>query len=180
MGFSEILVIFWSIFVGLVIGLGLFFIIYKMIKELSIKNKYYIEFFKGKNKDSLPLIRLKIRDKYRLFLIDTGANVNVLAAQALKHIMDKNDVLEIVGTDNVSGIGSDSKDDFKIVRETVSYNGEEFKEDFVIMDNWEEVRNRIAENCGKSIVGILGANFFEKHRWLLDFEKRVVWVNKNL
>lgn len=176
---TTIGLIVWSIIVLGIIGAG-FWGIYSSIKN-SLKNdyKYCINLHKvGFEKTNYPIIKMKIRNKYKYFLLDSGANINALSKDVLTSIMKKEDSLKIVGNGQVLGIGATEDVAIPVIEETISVGRDKFIEEFRVIDNWEATRKAMSKAAGVEIVGLLGAEFFQRAKWVLDFESLVVWVKK--
>lgn len=171
--------IIWSIIVLGIIGMG-FWGIYSSINN-SLKNdyKYCINLHKvGFEKTNYPIIKMKIRNKYKYFLLDSGANINALSQEVLSSIMKKEDSLKIVGNGQILGIGATDNVAIPIIEENISVGRDKFIEEFRVVDNWETTRKAMSQAAGVEIVGLLGAEFFKRAKWVLDFESLVVWVKK--
>ena len=176
---TTIGLIVWSIIVLGIIGAG-FWGIYSSIKN-SLKNdyKYCINLHKvGFEKTNYPIIKMKIRNKYKYFLLDSGANINALSKDVLTSIMKKEDSLKIVGNGQVLGIGATEDVAIPVIEETISVGRDKFVENFLVSEDWETTRKYISDNCGVEVIGLLGSEFFQKARWLIDFDNLVIWVKK--
>lgn len=79
-------------------------------------------------KTSFPLIKLRIRNKYRYFLIDTGANINLISKTAYKSIVGKGQV-KLVDNNVVSGMGTtEITNAVPVVEDTISIGRDRFVE----------------------------------------------------
>lgn len=169
----------WLLCVIMII-VGGFTIIYKAIKNnINTNYRYSINLYKeGFDKTNFPLIKLRIRNKYRYFLIDTGANINLISKTAYKSIVGKGQV-KLVDNNVVSGMGTtETTNAVPVIEDTISVGRDRFVEHFTISDDWDFARKQISDVAGVDIVGILGSKFFKKAKWVLDFEELVIWVKK--
>jgi hypothetical protein len=174
-----IAIILWIIGVILLILVGFYFIVKKLNKSNSIDYKYKIDFNKvGFENTDYPLIKLKIRGKYKHFLLDSGANINAISFKAMKSLVKEDELLEIVGNNKISGIEGESQESYQVIRETISINKDKFTEPFSLMTSWESLRSQISKAAKVDVIGLLGSEFFSKAKWVLDFDKLVVWVKK--
>lgn len=164
----------------IIIIVGGFIFIYKTIKNnINTNYRYSINLYKeGFNKTNFPLIKLRIRNKYRYFLIDTGANINLISKTAYKSIVGKGQV-KLVDNNVVSGMGTtETTDAVPVVEDAISVGRDRFIEHFTISDDWDFARKQISDAAEVDIVGILGSKFFKRAKWVLDFEELVIWVKK--
>lgn len=169
----------WLLFVIMII-VGGFIFIYRTIKNnINTNYRYSINLYKeGFDKTSFPLIKLRIRNKYRYFLIDTGANINLISKTAYKSIVGKGQV-KLVDSNVVSGMGTtETTDAVPVIEDTISVGRDKFVEHFTISDDWDFARKQISDVAEVDIVGILGSKFFKRAKWVLDFEELVIWVKK--
>lgn len=178
MGLVTLILWIWGLSVLAVLIIGSRFILKKTYKSIKDEYKYYIN-FKGDFKNSnIPIIKLKIRGKYKYFLLDSGANINILSKEMLPTIMKQSDNIKVVGDKSVVGIGSNCEDPAFVISETISIGKDKYEENFTVLDNWENSRREISKLSNIQVIGILGAEFFKKSKWMIDFDKHVVWVKK--
>ena len=171
--------IIWAIVVTSIIVIAFYKIAKFYKKDYKEFSKYYININKrGFNISKCPLIKLKINGKFKYFLLDTGAAVNALSMEGMKQIYNDDHVFSVIGQQQLVGINGTTDKYFKIIEETVSFNKDKVKTTFVVTDALEESIKNTKELCGIEFLGILGAEFFNKARWVLDLESLVVWVKK--
>ena len=63
----------------------------------------------------------------------------------------------------------------KIIESTLEYKNEKFKVNLLVNNNLNSSFDTIKSNCGIQLHGILGTNFLEKYKYILDFAKLVVY-----
>lgn len=172
-------IIIWLALISLLVGVAFYYIVKAIKKSINRDYKYSINIYKrGFEKGDLPLIKLKIRNKYKYFLIDTGANINMIAHDSYKDIVGKGEV-HMVDSVTVSGVNSTDKSaPIPVVEEVISTGKSKFTEKFSINKEWEFTRKTISANAGVDIVGILGSPFFKSAKWVLDLDELVVWVRR--
>lgn len=173
MSIGLILWLLLIVTLGVVLGK---FMIDRLKKSYIKQYKYWIDFDKDAYDGSaLPVIRVKIRGKYRPFLLDTGCNKNLLSTDALKELPEF-DTFVPVGTNTMMGVGHTEKVTNYIVSEHISINKEGFDLEFLMSDALTGIFGTIKEQSGVELIGILGTEFFEQARWMLDLDKKVVWI----
>lgn len=162
------------------------FIIKHINATLDNKFKYYLGAIKVKNgqfesiKESVlnhgfPIIKMTIFDKRYNFVLDTGANINVLDSSVLKDFPE-NAVKYTEGAGFI-GAGDVAKQATQNCSLSMTYNKQVFTEQFQVT-NLTEMFDFIEQTEGIRIHGMLGSKFFTEHQWTLDFEKMVIWTGK--
>lgn len=126
-------------------------------------------------KESLDLVGLPIVTFYQghnkfNFLLDTGANNSVINESALE-LMEHN-ILDVEGT--LSGLnGIPVKVQYADIH--INYNDTTYDAEFQVT-NMDEAFNNIKAESGIKLVGIIGNNFFQKYKYILDFDKLAVYT----
>ena len=165
----------------LVLGIPLFY----MINHLSIiiKRNYIfnlkvvrrkgtiLEFSDVYHTHKLPVVKLSFNNQKYNILIDTGADINILNKSVFDAIYGgtistlHNGLITTAGSDVVSEKAELS---FKYINKV-------FTEEFVLL-NLDKNFQSILEDKNMQLHGVLGSNFFEKHRWSVDFDNMVIWT----
>lgn len=147
-----------------------------VIAFVYFQNKQYkkISFKETLELTGLPIITFHHWDKQcndiKLnFLLDTGAShsiidKNVLDGMDYKHTGRKH---EMCGLDGIKRITQD-------VAFTVTYEGKEFHGTFQV-DDMTPIFSKIKNTTGVSIHGVLGSTFFNKYRYIIDFDKYITY-----
>lgn len=178
-----------SIIIIFIIGLALLaFTIQHLRNVIGREFKYHFEAFKFKtiktgeiipllehdfSKSGMPIIEVKIQGKPHKFMLDSGANINVLDKAAFDALDDSSiEKLESKGFTTASG---DSTDDVFKANIDFKHKQRKFNETFEILD-MSGPFGSIAAKDGVTIQGILGSHFFKTHRWTIDFENLIVWT----
>lgn len=125
-----------------------------------------------------PMIIVHLYGKKCRFLLDSGAHQNCLDIQFLYTIKDKLKGKTIAEGDKIQ-VGNGAIMDSYGMQVRFNIRNTEFNEDFLVSDlkGLREFSNR----KGLNITGILGSEFFDKHKWKIDFDKYIVWhkIKKN-
>jgi len=107
-------------------------------------------------------------------MLDTGSNRNIIDHRIYDHFKDK--LKQSETSDEVytlNGAARGIKIDVPFCFENHDYH-----EPFLCTD-LTDTFDKINEESGIQIHGILGNHFFLKHNWILDFEKIEVYKIKN-
>ena len=126
-------------------------------------------------KESLDLVGLPIVTFYQghnkfNFLLDTGANNSVINESALEYM--EHNILDTVGT--LSGL--DGKPiEVQYANIHLNYNDTTYDTEFQIT-NMNDAFENIKAESGIKLVGIIGNTFFQKYKYILDFDKLAVYT----
>lgn len=149
--------------VNVVFAITLTLFVYKGQRRNDCNLNSVISFKESLDLIELPVVTMSSNSKKLHFLLDTGANINIIQEYMLSEleIEDKKE-----SENSVTGFGSTTEID-KCCKITLSYNDLVFREEFEIMDipNLDSYK-------GIKIHGILGSNFFMKYKYILDFEQK--------
>lgn len=145
----------------------LFAVTYKICKdkEVSVKN---ISFRESMYLTELPIITFFNNNVKLNFLLDTGSNLSHINSSILSNL----EYTKLEGSHSVVGIGG--KKECGICEMMVKYKNQEFKEDFYIT-NLDEAFDEVKKESGVQIHGILGNRFFEKYKYIIDFDKFIAY-----
>lgn len=117
----------------------------------------------------LPIITFKNNDKKFNFLLDTGANFSTLNHSNLKDLEYLN--VEDKGTySGIDGIELESS----FVMMDVSYKEKVYTDMFQVID-LDAAFDSIKAESGITLHGILGNSFFQKYKYVLNFDELVAY-----
>lgn len=117
----------------------------------------------------LPVVTFHQGDQKINFLLDTGSNNCVVNKDFLKSIKHKRLDVET----HISGLeGNKQKADVCIIK--MSYKDKDYEFPYVIQD-MNAVFNDIKKETGVTINGLLGSNFFNKFKYVLDFDELIAY-----
>jgi len=124
----------------------------------------------GLYQTGLPLIVAKIFEYDICLMLDTGSNRNIIDNRLYDHFKDKltqpatsSEVITLNGTATGTTINI-----------PFNFENKDYQEPFLCTEQ-TEVFDKINDESGIQIHGILGNNFFLKHGWILDFDKVTVY-----
>lgn len=107
------------------------------------------------------------------FILDTGASSSILnkkALQKIKHKLIEDNSGVVTGID---GSTSFAADQYEI---PISYNNEDFFVNVLAIDI-DGTCSLIEKETGVKIHGLLGCNFFEENKYIIDFQKKIAYRN---
>jgi len=124
----------------------------------------------GLSKAGLPLIVAKIFEHDICLMLDTGSNRNIIDQRIYDHFKDRLKQPETpssVYTLNGAASG-------KTIEIPFSFEEQDYLEPFICSET-AETFDKINDESGIQIHGLLGNHFFLKHGWVLDFDKITVY-----
>lgn len=121
----------------------------------------------------LPVVTFYNGDKKLNFLLDTGSNISQINSSVLplldhKKVEEKN--MDVIGIEG-------NKVNTEFCEMTITYKGQEFVGEFCIHD-LDDAFAIIKEESGVQVQGILGSLFFQKYKYVLDFENLIAYSKK--
>ena len=118
----------------------------------------------------LPIVTFMNNGRKLNFLLDTGASYSSINEAALEG-------LSYVDTGETGfGIGIEGtvKEDKGYIRMDVGYRSQSYEDDFQVVD-LSQAFGMIKQECGINLHGILGSTFFQKYRYVLNFDELVAY-----
>lgn len=148
-----------------------------IIKDLIIKNdnfnRHEISFEEKYRVSGLPFAYLKTPNGKKWFLIDSGANVNMLKRSYVEEI---GELLEVKESENQILTGSnDIKTEecmFNLSHKRTKFNENKFS--IAELNAFDAKR----DDWGIDVVGILGSPFLEKYNCTVCFDSMIFYITK--
>jgi len=132
----------------------------------------------GLSKTGLPLIAVEMNDQNICFLLDSGATLNLLDKRVYDYF-NKDKLNEAKATSIISNFGIDGiETEAPRVEQIFKFENGLFKTKFTIFDT-SSAFNKVEEESGIQIHGILGNEFLLENEWILDFQKLSVYSQNN-
>lgn len=170
-------------FVILIVGYFLFKLINKIYKIITnpvdIGNSFVIFDFKKSFKASgLPLINVEVNGHKCCFLVDSGANRDIIEEDFFnKYIRkDEDNVKDGASLTMINGQSDVLKEtEFEFVYEDKYV----FVSNFLVHSDITQGFNAIGKDNESRPVGILGSRFLEYYQWQIDFKNKQIWIPIN-
>lgn len=143
----------------------------KIINKLLGKPKDSMSFMESMNLVNLPIVTFFQGDKRFNFLLDTGSNSSVIDKNALKNI--KHTITNNPNLSNIMGMDG-------ILHQTQSceitlyYKDREYTYEYIVQD-MKEAFTSIKQSSGVTLHGIIGSSFFNKFKYVLDFDDLIAY-----
>ena len=154
----------------IVIWVILLIISINSLYQINKKNKSKISFKESMDLTELPVITF-INNNVKLnFLLDTGSNNSFIN----KSILNMLDYKELNGASNIIGFEG-NKIENNICEMKIEYKDYIFDTIFNIAD-LDASFNVIKQEDGVQLHGILGSLFFQKYKYVLDFQSLIAYM----
>ena len=122
-------------------------------------------------KESMDLVVTFMNNGRKLnFLLDTGASYSSINEAALEGLSYK----ETGETGFGMGIDGTVKEDRGYIRMNVDYRSQSYEDDFQVVD-LSQAFGMIKQEYGINLHGILGSTFFQKYKYVLNFDELVAY-----
>lgn len=133
-------------------------------------HKNTISFREAMDLVELPVITFYNNNRKLNFLLDTGSNISYINESLVSSLSySKSDK-----TMSTMGIEANKVDAFFCIMD-VTYKDKVFREEFAIRD-LSAAFDTVKAESGVQIHGILGSLFFQKYKYILDFERLVAYT----
>ena len=125
-------------------------------ESMDLAEMPVVTFYQGENKFN--------------FLLDTGSNLSHISIEAANKLTGQRKD----ATAKVTGIGEATTSG--VCRTSLSYKGAEYEIDLCITDHLTKTFAEIKKESGVQVHGIIGNQFFQKHKYILDFKNLVAYT----
>lgn len=142
--------------------------------ESNIKknNDRKMSFKESMDLAEMPVVTFYQGDKKFNFLLDTGSNYSHISKEAAKSI--KGTMIDTKA--KVSGIGEGETS--AVCKTTLSYKGKDYNIDLSVTNHLTDVFADIKKETGVQVHGLIGNQFFQEHKYILDFNELVAYSKK--
>ena len=145
----------------------------KIISKIFGEPKDTMSFMESMNLVGLPVVTFFQGNNRFNFLLDTGSNRSIIDKGTLPKIKHG----EITQTDSsLTGVGG-TYDNMSICPITFYYKDREYHYDNYLIQDLSNPFGSIKESSGVVLHGIIGSEFFNKFKYVLDFNKLIAYSN---
>ena len=120
----------------------------------------------------LPIVTFMNNGKKLNFLLDTGASRSVIHKGALEGL--SYEPINIVG--DIYGMDG-KRQEVTYISMSISYKDKEYSDEFQSIDMSEPFSN-LKNDYGVNLHGVLSSTFFQKYKYILNFEELVAYSKK--
>lgn len=133
------------------------------------KSKVKMSFRESMDLAELPVVTFYNGGRKLNFLLDTGANLCIINSNILNSLDYKNS--EVKGA--IYGMeGNTTYVDY--ISMEFTYKNKSYKSTFQVVD-MQEAFDKVKQESGVTIHGILGSKFFEEYKYILDFKELIAY-----
>ena len=133
------------------------------------KSKVKMSFRESMDLAELPVVTFYNGGRKLNFLLDTGANLCIINSNILNSLDYKNS--EVKGA--IYGMeGNTIYVDY--ISMEFTYKNKSYKSTFQVVD-MQEAFDKVKQESGVTIHGILGSKFFEEYKYILDFKELIAY-----
>ena len=118
------------------------------------------------SKVQLPLIIVKVQEKYICFILDTGSTCSLIDSTVVEYFKD---IVEPVGDYYINGIEG-SKHKVDMITLPFIFEGQMYKPKFCVKPLLDAFKS-IEDESGIQVHALLGTDFLLENKWIIDFEK---------
>lgn len=141
--------------------------------ENKIKtNNRKMSFRESMDLAEMPVVTFYQGDKKFNFLLDTGSNYSHISKEAAKEL--KGDIIEAQA--KIHGIGEGNTTG--VCKTSLTYKGADYDINLHITDHLTDAFTSIKSETGVTVHGLIGNQFFQQHKYVLDFEELVAYTKK--
>lgn len=116
------------------------------------------------SKVQLPLIIVKVKEKYICFILDTGSTCSLIDSTVVEYFKD---IVEPVGDYYINGIEG-SKHKVDMITLPFIFEGQMYKPKFCVKPLLDAFKS-IEDESGIQVHGLLGTDFLLENQWIVDF-----------
>ena len=141
-------------------------------EDLKRSNRKKISFKEAIDLTELPVVTFVGKGRKLNFLIDTGANNSILNESVVNKMKLECEEFEGVETNTAGGNINLNK----VTNLTIKFDDKREYDECFLVSNMDEAFNSVKEETGVMIHGILGSNFFAKHKYIIDYDSLALYV----
>lgn len=127
------------------------------------------------DKSHIPVIDIKVFDRYFSFVLDSGASSNYIHSEFFEALKQRYSVIETCKNNTMTGVSGDKVAVGSTVLKISVADRPFTMEKFDVYD-MSNVLNFIVERANTVVEGIIGTEFMAKYSWMLDFNDQCVWL----
>ena len=134
------------------------------------RNKVEMSFKESMNLVELPIVTFYNGNTKLNFMLDTGANMCVINSR----IIDSLDCKKLDEKGSIYGMEGNITE-IEYISMDFTYNSKSYNSSFQVVD-MQEAFDRIKQESGVIVHGILGSKFFEEYKYVLDFKELIAYT----
>lgn len=145
--------------------------IINLFNDGAIKNKSIMSLKESLDLARIPIITFKEGNVKLNFLVDTGATDSHIRNSIVSKLVGKTMDTHYNYTNSTGSVDTNCK----MIETTLKYKKDEFKVNLFTSEDLDSSFDELKKECGVIIHGILGLDFLEKYKYIIDFNKLVIY-----
>lgn len=141
-------------------------------EDLKKSNRKKISFKEALDLTELPVVTFIGKGRKLNFLIDTGANNSILNESVANKMKLKCEEFDGVETNTAGGNINLNR----VTNLVIKFDDKREYDECFLISNMDDAFNSIKTETGVMIHGILGSNFFAKHKYIIDYDSLALYV----
>lgn len=161
---------------GIVSIMGIILVVGYIINSYKNKireNDKKMSFRESMDLAELPVVTFYQGNKKFNFLLDTGSNYSHISKETAKKIKGK-----LIEDCNITVTGLGKGETSAMYKTTLTYKNTNYDIDLHVTKHLTDAFNAIKNETGVQVHGIIGNQFFQEYKYILDFEKLVAYSKK--
>ena len=143
-----------------------------MIKKLYrklFKTPTIMSFQQGFDLTELPIVTFRQDENKYNFILDTGSSANIIDAEVVKDMVHS----KIEKTSSLFGMEG-KKGNCSMCTIPLSFKEDKYEGEYLIRD-MKDAFGELKKTTGVTVHGIIGALFFNKYKYVLDFSELIAY-----
>ena len=134
------------------------------------RKKVGMSFRESMNLTELPVVTFYNGTNKLNFLLDTGSNMCVINSRNIESLS----YTKLNEGGSIHGMEGNTID-VEYISMDFTHNGKPYTSTFQVVD-MQEAFDRVKQESGVTIHGILGSKFFEEYKYVLDFKELIAYI----
>lgn len=134
------------------------------------RKKVRMSFRESMNLTELPVVTFYNGTNKLNFLLDTGSNMCVINSKNVESLS----YTKLSERGSIHGMEGNAID-VECISMDFTHNGKPYTSTFQVVD-MQEAFDRVKQESGVTIHGILGSKFFEEYKYVLDFKELIAYT----
>lgn len=139
------------------------------VQDYNSKKKVGMSFRESMNLTELPVVTFYNGTNKLNFLLDTGSNMCVINSRNVEPLS----YTKLNEGGSIHGMEGNTID-VEYISMDFTHNGKPYTSTFQVVD-MQEAFDKVKQESGVTINGILGSKFFEEYKYVLDFEELIAY-----
>lgn len=160
--------IIWKI-VFVVLLVGIFITVAHFVNLVRKSNTNNISFRETMDLCEMPIITFMNNDFKLNFILDTGANKSIIDS----NIIDRLNVIKLGEKATLYGVDGNPRE-AEFIKLDIKHEDKYYEDEFQVLD-MSVPFGKLKADFGINVHGILSSSFFQKYKYILDFDRLIAY-----